>query len=80
MHDEALRIAAAGRKAGKPLREIAIDLYGARRVDAEWTCGGWMRAQVRRLVHRAQRVDAPPRGPGAGSGVPVAGGGLEQNP
>ena len=42
----------AGRKARKSLRDIAVDLFGAERVAAEWLPGGSMRARVRRLVQR----------------------------
>ena len=54
LRDESRRIAASGRRAGKSLREIAVDLYGAARVEAEWTGGGWMRPVVRRLVRRGR--------------------------
>ena len=54
MPDENLRIAVAGLRAGKPLRAIAVDLYGRERVDAEWHADGWMRANVRRLRCRAK--------------------------
>ena len=54
-------IADAGWRAGKSYREIAVDLYGADPVDAEWRRDGWMRARVRRLVHRAHA--AAKRGP-----------------
>ena len=40
-------------RAGRSLREIAIDLFGAERVAAEWHPDGSMRADVRRLVQRA---------------------------
>ena len=42
-------IVAVGCGAGKTLREIAIDLFGAERVEAEWHTEGWMCARVRRL-------------------------------
>ena len=42
-----------GRLAGRSLRMIAVDLYGARRVAEEWSCGGWMKARVRWRVARA---------------------------
>jgi len=71
MAAEARRIAAAGRSAGKPLRGIAVDLYGAARVEAEWTPGGWMPARVRRPVRRAG--DAPPLGAGPGCCAPAGG-------
>ena len=43
-------VAMAGRRAGKSLREIAVDLYGAERVAAGWHRDGWMRATVQRLA------------------------------
>ena len=54
-------VAAAALRAGRSLREIAIDLFGADpgsasgagRVAAEWHPDGAMRAHVRRLVQRA---------------------------
>ena len=36
-----------GRFAGKSWRETAVDVYGAKRVAAEWHADGWMRARVR---------------------------------
>lgn len=62
-------VAAAGLWAGKGLREIAVDLFGAARVDAEWIPDGWMRAKVRRLVQRA-RSPSGSRQCGAGPGAP----------
>ena len=60
----AAAVAAAGLRAGKGLRQIAVDLYGAARVDAEWTPDGWMRVRVRRLVRRARDLaPAPTDGP-----------------
>ena len=56
--------AAAGLRAGKCLRAVAVDLFGAERVDAEWTPEGPMRATVRRLARRA-RDEA--RAPGDGT-------------
>ncbi len=41
--------AADGLRAGKGLRAVAIDLFGAGRVSAEWTPDGPMRAKVRRV-------------------------------
>ena len=58
-------VAAAGLRAGKGLRRIAVDLYGAGRVDAEWTPDGPMRATVRRLSRRARAASG-----GAGSATP----------
>ncbi len=42
-----------GRLAGKSWRETAVDLYGAKRVAAEWHPNSWMRSRVRRLGRRA---------------------------
>ena len=42
-----------GRLAGKSWREIAIDLYGAERVAADWHTESWMRSRVRRLGKKA---------------------------
>lgn len=53
--DAAMRaIVLAGLRSGKSMREIAIDLYGADRVAADWHADGWMPARVRRLVQRAR--------------------------
>ena len=57
-----LAIALAGIRSRKSMREIAVDLYGADRVGAEWSVDSWMRAQVQRLVFRARaaaRAEAP---------------------
>ena len=41
-------VEAAGLRAGKRLRQIAVDLYGRKRVDAaDWHADGWMRARNR---------------------------------
>ena len=52
--DRELLTAHDGHIAGKSMREIAVDLYGAERVAAEWTPDGGLRAQTRRLVHKAR--------------------------
>jgi len=57
-------IALAGWRTGKSQRQIAVDLFGAARVDGEWSPDGQMRSKVRRLVHRA-RVAESGVGPGA---------------
>lgn len=57
------QIAAAGRRAGRSLRNIAVALYGAANVDAEWTADGWVRARIRRLVRGAAD--------GTGRGLPA---------
>ncbi len=41
-------IVAAGLRAGKPLRDIAVGLYGRERVDAHWHADSAMRSKVRR--------------------------------
>jgi len=51
--DEA--VVRAGRRAGKPLREIAVELYGRERVEACWHADGAMRAAVRRAGGEAGR-------------------------
>ena len=47
-------VALAGWRGGKSQRQIAIDLFGTARVDAEWSPDCRMRAKVRRLVWRAR--------------------------
>jgi len=49
-----LAVVAAGLRAGKPLREIAVDLYGREQVDADWHADSRMRSKLRRLVQRAR--------------------------
>ena len=61
-------VAAASRRAGERAREIAVELYGAERVDEEWTPDGSMCAAVRRLMHRA--MDAAPSRNGTGPRPP----------
>ena len=63
-------VVAAGRRAGKPLREIAVDLFGREAAEAGWHEAGWMRAKLRRLARRAEA------GPGGGpdGGGPDGGG------
>ena len=61
-------VALAGMRSGKSMREIAVDLYGADRVAAGWHGDSRMRAQVRRLVHRARVASgAGPRNAGPGT-------------
>ena len=45
--------ALAGRRAGKSLRAIAVDLYGREQVEADWHADSWMRVSVRFLLRRA---------------------------
>ena len=51
--DRELSIALDGYDAGKSMREIAVDLYGAEKVTAEWTFDSVLRARMRRLVCKA---------------------------
>ncbi len=44
----------AGWRGGKPLREIAVDLYGREQVEADWHAESRMRAKLRRLLYRAE--------------------------
>ncbi len=60
-----LAVVAAGLRAGKPLREIAVDLYGREQVDADWHADGRMRSKLRRLVQRARAASG-----GAGPATP----------
>ena len=63
--DAAMRtVALADIASGKSHREIAIDLYGEEQVAADWHRDSWMRAKVRRLVHRARAAsgDGPDGG------------------
>ena len=62
----------AGLRAGKSVREIAVELYGADRVAAEWDCDGWMRAKMRRLARRARAASgARPDNAGPGTRCPA---------
>ncbi len=47
-------IVLAGRRAGKSLREIAVDLYGRDQVDADWHADSRLRSKVRQLLYRAK--------------------------
>ena len=63
-----------GPRDGRPLREIAVEMYGADpgsesgagRVDAEWHPDGWMRATVRRRLRRSRRLARRPPAPAPG--------------
>ena len=52
--DRELLMALDGHIAGRSMREIAVDLYGAERVAAEWAPDGVLRAQTRRLLRKAR--------------------------
>ena len=45
-------IVLASRRAGKLLREVAVDLYGPEQVDADWRADSRLRLKVRRLLYR----------------------------
>ncbi len=45
-----------GRLAGKSWRETAVDLYGAKRVAANWNADSWMRSRVRRRGKKARSL------------------------
>ena len=51
-------VALAGMQSGKSMREIAVDLYGADRVAADWHADSRMRAKVRRTINRAQAASS----------------------
>ena len=61
-------VAAAGLRAGKPLREIAVDLYGREQVDADWHADRAMRSKLRRLVRLVRRARDKVPAPGEGTG------------
>ena len=52
--DREVLIALDGHRAGKSLREISEDLFGAERVAAEWSADSGVRLRTRRLVQKAQ--------------------------
>ena len=60
-------VVAAGRRAGKSPREIAVDLYGREQVDADWHTDSAMRSKLRRLACRAREAELRR---GAGDGLP----------
>ena len=43
-----------GQRAGKTQRQIAKDIFGAKKVAAEWHPDGWMRSQIRRWIVKAK--------------------------
>ena len=51
--DREVLIALEGHRAGKSLREIAEDLYGAEVVAAQWDADSWVRLRTRRLLRKA---------------------------
>ena len=53
--DRAVVKAMVGLRAGKKPRQIAVDIYGADEVKANWYPDGGMRSQVRRWIDKAQR-------------------------
>ena len=56
MDDAELLLALDGALAGKTHRRIAIDLYGAAEVDANWYEDGSLRSRVRRRIDRSRRL------------------------
>ena len=52
--DRDVLIALEGHRAGKSLREIAEDLFGAEVVAADWGPDSGVRARTRRLLHKAR--------------------------
>ena len=52
--DREVLIALDGHRAGKSLREIAEDVFGAERVAAERSANSGVRLRTKRLVHKAQ--------------------------
>ena len=40
----------------KSHRDIAVDIWGPKRVAAEWNADSWMRSQIRRWVPKAQAL------------------------
>ncbi len=56
-------VAAAGLRAGKGLRAVAVDLFGAGRAGPEWTPDGPMRARVRRARDADRAMTGARRGP-----------------
>ena len=45
-----------GLRRGRTPRAVAIDVWGAERVAAEWRDGGWMRSQMRRWTRKAEAL------------------------
>ena len=48
--------AMVGLQAGKKPRQIAVDIYGAEEVKANWYSDGGMRSQVRRWIDKARAL------------------------
>ena len=59
-HPEAVDL--AGWRAGKSLREIAVEHYGREQVDANWHADTPLRSKMQRSSYRAQA--SPGAGPG----------------
>ena len=45
-----------GLRDGRKPRQIARDIWGVARVEAEWHADGWMRSQVRRWIAKAEAM------------------------
>ena len=65
--DREVVIALDGHRAGKSMREIAENLYGAAHVAENWDVQSWMRWRMRRLLQMT-------RTHGDGTSAPIAGG------
>ena len=52
--DREVLIALDGQRAGKSMREIAEDVFGAERVAAEWYADGGVRLRTRRVIQKAR--------------------------
>ena len=65
--DREVVIALDGHRAGKSMREIAENLYGAAHVAENWDVQSWMRWRMRRLLQMT-------RTHGNGTSAPIAGG------
>ena len=61
-------VARAGRRAGKPHREIAVGLCGRERMGADRHAAGRLRAKLRRMLQRARaKSGTSPDGAGPGT-------------
>ena len=45
-----------GLREGKKPRQIAVDIFGAEEVKAEWYADGGMRSQIRRWIPKARAM------------------------
>ena len=67
-------VALAGWRAGRSLREIAVELYGRAEVEACWHDDSAMRSKVRRLLSRARaRAGAATEARREAAAIPASG-------